>query len=252
MSLKEDSGKKIRKKKAQWKIDTVADFEVMEDTFLKERLLSKDPTVKGTVRVTGGAVKNFNIEIPRNTRPLTDRMKVRIFDILAKDIAKKTILDLYAGSGSFGIEALSRGAKKATFIDASKYAEMVLKHNLEKTGYASSSEIIKMKADEFLLKSVTREKGSKWENGVTFDIIFIDPPYKLYNKKQLYKIEDTITSAGKLLTGVEDTRVKFKGVVIVKHPRHYPIEKLNPEGLKLFETLEFGLNSISIYILKTK
>ena len=252
MSLKEDSGKKIRKKKAQWKIDTVADFEQMEDTFLKERLLSKEPTIKGTVRVTGGQVKNFNIEIPRNTRPLTDRMKVRIFDILAKDIANKTVLDLYAGSGSFGIESLSRGAKSATFVDASKYADIVLKHNIEKTGYTSNSEVIKMKVDEFLLKNVTKEIGSKWENGNSFDIIFIDPPYKLYNKKQLYRIEHTITEAGKLLTGVHNPKARFKGVVIMKHPRHYPIEKLNPEGLKLLESLEFGLNSITIYILTKK
>ena len=112
MSLKFDSSKKLRKEKRKHKVESWEEFEEREDILLKERLHSKEPTISAVVRITGGKAKNFKIEIPRNSRPLTDRMKVRIFDVLREDISNKTILDLYAGAGSFGLEALSRGAER--------------------------------------------------------------------------------------------------------------------------------------------
>ena len=127
MSLKHDSFKKIRKEKKKWRLDTPEDFIEMEDAFLKERLMSKEPTITTTVRITGGKARNFTLEVPKATRPMTDRMKVRVFDILREDIVNKDILDLYAGAGSFGLEALSRGAKSATFVDASKMQILFLK-----------------------------------------------------------------------------------------------------------------------------
>ena len=100
MSLKHDSFKKIRKEKNKWRLDTPEDFIEMEDAFLKERLMSKEPTITTTVRITGGKARNFTLEVPKATRPMTDRMKVRVFDILREDIVNKDILDLYAGAGS--------------------------------------------------------------------------------------------------------------------------------------------------------
>ena len=123
MSLKHDSFKKVRKEKNKWRLNTPEDFEEMEDTFLKERMQSKEPTITTTVRITAGKAKNFNLEVPKATRPMTDRMKIRIFDILREDLVNKSILDLYAGAGSFGFEAISRGAKHSTFVDASKNVE---------------------------------------------------------------------------------------------------------------------------------
>ena len=133
MSLKFDSSKKLRKEKTKHKVESWEDYEEREQIFLKERLQSKEPTISAVVRVTGGKAKNFKIEIPRNTRPLTDRMKVRIFDVLREEIASKDVLDLYAGAGSFGLESLSRGAKEVTFVDASKQADFVLKKNVAHT-----------------------------------------------------------------------------------------------------------------------
>ena len=83
MSLKHDSFKKVRKEKNKWRLNTPEDFEEMEDTFLKERMQSKEPTITTTVRITAGKAKNFNLEVPKATRPMTDRMKIRIFDILS-------------------------------------------------------------------------------------------------------------------------------------------------------------------------
>jgi len=239
MSLKIDSAKKLRKEKNKWK--SSQDWQEVakkEEEFHKERIRHKSPTITGQVRVTAGKAKNIMIDIPKTTRPLTDRMKVRIFDILNKDIVNKTVLDLYAGTGSFAIEALSRGAKKATLVDASKQAFRVLEKNLAKTGFTNKTEVIKSKTDEYLSKAVKSEE--------TFEIIFMDPPYKLFNTKKTLKMEKTINQASKLLP----TKKKFKGVIIIKHPKRYPIKKLQFDNLEILETFKFGLNSVSFLIVK--
>lgn len=243
MSLKFDSSKKLRKEKTKHKVESWEEYEQREQEFLKERLLSKEPTIQADVRITGGKAKNFKIEIPRNTRPLTDRMKVRIFDILREDIANKKILDLYAGAGSFGLESLSRGAKEVTFVDASKQADLILKKNIAHTGFLPQAEVIKSKVEDFIVKYANSD--------ILFDIIFMDPPYKLYNTKRVSKMEDVINSTSKFLPGVNNPKCKtFKGALIIKHPRRYPIDTLGYKYIKKVETYDFGLNSISFFIVK--
>lgn len=245
MSLKYDSAKKLRKEKKKWKVETPEEYEDMEDTFLKERILHRDPTIKGFVRVTGGKVKNFKLEIPKTTRPLTDRMKVRIFDILKQDIQNKKILDLYAGAGSFGLEALSRGAKHVTFVEASKYAYHAIQKNIEKTGFTSQTEVIKSKVEDFLFKKIATKPIE------TFDIIFLDPPYKLFNTKKTFKMATTINSASQLLPGIANPSTKsFKGALILKHPKRYPLRSIDIKNMELVESIQFGLNSISFFIAK--
>lgn len=240
MSLKIDSAKKLRKEKSKWqKTEDWKEVVEKEEEFLKERLRHKEPTITGKVRVTGGKAKNILIDIPKTTRPLTDRVKVRIFDILNKDISGKRILDLYAGTGSFAIEALSRGAEEATLVDAAKHSYKILQSNVLKTGFLTNTEVIRSKVDDYLQKAIKSEE--------VFDIIFLDPPYKLFNTKKLFKMENTINMTSKLLP-IDDK--KFKGVVIVKHPRRYPLEKLQLDTLKIFETYKFGLNSVSVLIVK--
>jgi len=243
MSLKFDSSKKLRKEKGKHKVESWEDFEQREQVFLKERFLSKEPTISASVRITGGKAKNFNIEIPRNTRPLTDRMKVRIFDVLGKEIANKTVLDLYAGAGSFALESLSRGAKEATLVDASKQADLVIRKNIAHTGYLPQAEVVKSKVEDFLAKNIN--------TGRTWDIIFMDPPYKLYNTKRVFKMQENINSISKFLPGIQNPKRKqFKGALIIKHPNRYPIDTLELEHIKKVDTYEFGLNSISLYIVK--
>lgn len=247
MSLKHDSFKKLRKEKNKWKVDTPEDFEQREDTFLKEKLQSKEPDINTAVRVTGGKVKNFSIEIPKATRPMTDRMKIRIFDILKEDIVKKDILDLYAGAGSFGLEALSRGANSVVFVDASKNANFVLKKNVSHTGFLTQSDIVKAKTEEYLYSMVNQEGEEK----KIFDIIFIDPPYKLFNTKKVFKMETILNMASQLLPGVaQPSKKRFKGALIVKHPKRYDLRKLNLENIKIVEEIELGLNTITFFIVK--
>ena len=243
MSLKFDSSKKLRKEKTKHKVESWEEFEQREQVFLKERFLSKEPTISASVRITGGKAKNFKIEIPRNTRPLTDRMKVRIFDAIGRDIANKTVLDLYAGAGSFALESLSRGAKEATLVDASKQADLGIRKNIAHTGFLPQAEVIKSKVEDFISKNKDTQR--------TWDIIFMDPPYKLYNTKRVFKMQETINSISKFLPGIQNpNKRQFKGALVIKHPKRYPIDTLELKHIKKVDTYEFGLNSISLYIVK--
>lgn len=245
MSLRQDSDHKIRKEKSKWKtrIQSWEDYEDMENHFLKEKAKHEEPAIKGTVRIIAGKAKGVQIEIPRGTRPVTDRMKTQLFDVLREDIANRTVLDLYAGSGAFGLEALSRGAKSAKLVDATKHAEKALNDNVKKTGFLLDAEVIRSKVELFIPDAISNEEQ--------YEVIFMDPPYKLFNKKDFTKITEVMGLTSQLLPGVQNWNTKlYKGVIIVKHPRMYPIEKLELTHLRLFETFTFGSNALTFFAVK--
>jgi 16S rRNA (guanine966-N2)-methyltransferase len=119
------------------------------------------------VRVIAGSAKGRVLRPPRTcaTRPITDRAKESLFGILAPRIPEARFLDLFAGTGSVGIEALSRGAARATFVERSGPALAGIRHNLEVTGLAARAEVIGRDVFGYL-----REKP------VPFDVIFVAPP----------------------------------------------------------------------------
>jgi 16S rRNA (guanine966-N2)-methyltransferase len=119
------------------------------------------------VRVIAGSAKGRVLRPPRTsaTRPITDRAKESLFAILAPRIPGRRFLDLFAGTGSVGIEALSRGAARATFVERSGPALTGLRHNLEVTGLAERAEVIGRDAFGYLQ-----------EAPVPFDVIFVAPP----------------------------------------------------------------------------
>ena len=119
------------------------------------------------MRVIAGSAKGRVLRPPRAaaTRPITDRAKESLFGILAPRIPEARFLDLFAGTGSVGIEALSRGAAHATFIERSGPALAGLRHNLDITGLAERAEVIGR--DVF---------GYLREAPVPFDVIFVAPP----------------------------------------------------------------------------
>ena len=120
------------------------------------------------MRVISGKVRGLKLKSPEGeeTRPTLDRVKEAMFSMLLPYLSDATVLDLFAGSGALGIEALSRGSKKAVFVDNSDKAIAFIKQNISAAGFENSSFVSKDNADSFL-KS-TNEK---------FDIIFLDPPY---------------------------------------------------------------------------
>ena len=113
-----------------------------------------------------------------NTRPTLDRVKEALFNIIQYDLEGSYILDLFAGSGSLGIESLSRKAKFCAFCDNSYEAISIIKKNIEKTRFNDLSKVYNMAYDKALLKMK--------DDDLKFDIVFLDPPYETdYIQKSL-------------------------------------------------------------------
>ena len=100
-------------------------------------------------------------------RPTGDKVKEALFSSIQFDIEGRRILDLFAGSGQLGIEALSRGAQSATFVDINDASLKVVKQNLDSTGLSDKAQVVKSDYATFALRSTQK-----------FDIAFLDPPYQ--------------------------------------------------------------------------
>lgn len=122
------------------------------------------------MRIITGSAKGAVLKTPEGlaTRPTAEKVKEAVFSALQFDLEGRTFLDLFAGSGQMGLEALSRGASRAVFIDESRDAMDVVKENAKKTGFFDRSHFLVSDYRNYLRKAAGRE---------TFDIVFIDPPY---------------------------------------------------------------------------
>lgn len=136
------------------------------------RLLSKEGQEWGRkgnkMRVITGTARGMKLEAPEGlaTRPTSDMAKEAIFSILHFELEQAMVLDLFAGSGQLGIEALSRGARSCIFVDSSREAQEVIRRNLAATRLAPQARVAAMDAEAFLHGCKDR-----------FDIILLDPPY---------------------------------------------------------------------------
>lgn len=104
------------------------------------------------------------------TRPTSERIKEAIFSSIQFDVEGRRVLDLFAGSGQMGLEALSRGASKATFIDLSREAMEIVKQNAKITGFFDKSHFLVSDWRNYIRKASGREQ---------FDLVFVDPPYAM-------------------------------------------------------------------------
>lgn len=105
-----------------------------------------------------------------NTRPTSERAKEAVFSMLQFDIEGREVLDLFAGSGQMGLEAVSRGAASAVFVDKSKDAIAIIGKNIEKTKLSDACRVFCADTQDYIKTAKGRKK---------FDIVFIDPPYAL-------------------------------------------------------------------------
>ncbi len=147
------------------------------------------------MRVIAGVRKGLKLKSPDgiNTRPTTDRVKESIFNIIQTYLPSNRVLDLFAGSGAMGIEALSRRCEHCTFVEYDKKAFSVVKNNINLAGFEGSSELVFSDSLHFL-NSVLKP----------FDIIFLDPPY---NKGFLSPVLSLI---------IENNLLTDDGIVIVE------------------------------------
>jgi 16S rRNA (guanine(966)-N(2))-methyltransferase RsmD len=123
------------------------------------------------VRVIAGTYGGRRLQAPggTDTRPTADRVREALFSILAGRVEDARVLDLFAGSGALGIEALSRGAAEATFVDRAAGAIRAIGANLEALG--ADALVVRAEAVRFL--------GGASRSGRSYDLVFLDPPYRL-------------------------------------------------------------------------
>ena len=119
------------------------------------------------MRVISGSVRGRKLKTPggNDIRPTADLIKESIFNIIQFDIEGRRVLDIFAGTGQLGIEALSRGARSAVFVDSSLQAVKLINENLALCGFSENARAMRCDALKFL------------QNAEKFDLIFIDPPY---------------------------------------------------------------------------
>ncbi|MDD2337321.1 MAG: 16S rRNA (guanine(966)-N(2))-methyltransferase RsmD [Geobacteraceae bacterium] len=127
------------------------------------------------MRVIGGSSRGRRLQTPRglSIRPTSDKVKESLFNILAGILGpldECAVLDIFAGTGNLGIEALSRGAKSAVFVDNSRESTTIIAKNLSSTGFRDRSRVI--------LKDFCQALGMLESAGDVFQLIFFDPPYQ--------------------------------------------------------------------------
>lgn len=177
------------------------------------------------MRVITGSARGIRLLAPKgmDTRPTLDQVKEAIFSILQFEIEGRRVLDLFAGSGQMGIEALSRGARSAVFVDMRKDACDVVRANLEKTHLAQKAQIIR--ADYLGYLSRCHEQ---------FDLIFLDPPYA----------EIFLENAMKSISEIDI--LSECGILIAESP----VEKTLPAqvgSLLCSRTYRYGRVAVSVY-----
>jgi 16S rRNA (guanine(966)-N(2))-methyltransferase RsmD len=124
------------------------------------------------MRVIAGKAKGRRLKTPkgRGIRPTADRVKEALFNILPHDLSGRKVLDLFAGTGNLGMEALSRGAEEAVLVEASRGAARLIEENLRTLGFENSSRV--------LTAPVLRSLRMLSQRGERFDLVFLDPPYE--------------------------------------------------------------------------
>lgn len=150
------------------------------------------------MRIIGGVLARRILRFPKTyrIRPMTDRGKETIFNVLGRAAESAFVLDLFAGSGSLGIESLSRGAQHVYFVDSEKMAIRCITQNLEALGLESRAKVLKM--------PVARALDRLKRQHEKFDLVFSDPPYnKGLTKKTLRLLDrsDTLRPAGVVVAG---------------------------------------------------
>lgn len=156
-----------------------------------------------------------------STRPTLDRVKESLFNKLQGEIQDSIVLDLFAGTGALGIEALSRGAKEAVFVDNHVEAVKVIKKNIENTKNLDKSIVINNDYN-LALKKLSDENKK-------FNIVFLDPPYKsnlAYQALQKIIMSDLLTEDGTVIIETDDIKKEE--------------EILNVQGIEIFDKRKYG------------
>lgn len=179
------------------------------------------------MRVIAGIAKGKKLKAPKgNIRPLSDQVKEALFNILQRKVAGSYFLDLFAGTGSVGIEALSRGAKLSFFVEFNKKHVQVIRENLSNCGFQDRSEVYAL--DVLRALKILKRKGAK------FDIIFLGAPY------DSPLLEKALLDLG----GAE--LLNESGLVIAEHRKQHLLQEEYGK-LKNFRVTKYGETVLTFY-----
>ena len=181
------------------------------------------------LRVISGTAKGHKLKTVKgiSTRPTYDRVKEAIFNIIAYRIENSVVLDVFAGTGSLGIEALSRGAGKAVFLDKSADCIDVINENLSRAKLSHRAEVY--------LSDFSKGIEKLYNKGLKFDIIILDPPYnKNFIIETLKKLK-------------KDDIMEDDGIIVAEHSMSDGLQN-DIEGFVLIDSRKYGDTMISILV----
>ena len=175
------------------------------------------------MRIITGAARGKRLVTPegRDVRPTPERVKEGLFSALQFDIEGRRVLDLFAGSGQLGLEALSRGAESAVFVDASDSSVKIVKQNIELTGFENKAKVFR--SDYASFTAACRD---------TFDIVFLDPPY----------------NAGLLMPAVKAVLPLMSdyGTIVCEHPPEVELQD-TVGGFSVHKIYRYGKVLVTVY-----
>ena len=181
------------------------------------------------MRVVTGEAKGRKLKTPKipGTRPIMDRVKTALFDILSTEVSDACFLDLFAGTGSVGIEALSRGAAHATFIEMNHKILQLVRENLQITGLADRADVLHSDAFKFLQAKQQR----------SYDIIYIAPPqYEELAARALALVDSSTLWADEAL------------VIVQIHPKERPgVAAIACKHFQLTDERRYGSTLLMFY-----
>ncbi len=185
------------------------------------------------MRVIAGKARRLILKTPEgyDTRPTTDRIKETLFNILNPYLADADFLDLFSGSGAIGIEALSRGAKYAAFVENDRAALDCIKSNLKLTKLDSQSDIYPIGVFEAIKALEIR--------GKVFDVVFMDPPYNSYFERDV------------LLALQESNIIYCDTIIVIEASKQISLDFLKDTRFRVFKTKEYKTNQ-HIFLEKIK
>ncbi len=183
------------------------------------------------MRIIAGEAKGRHIKAPRGcrTRPMRDFVREAVFSMLAERVTGAAVLDLFAGSGSLGLEALSRGAREAVFVDRGGEPCRIIQENLDMLGMSDRGKVVRADILDYLRKSARRRPP--------FNLIFIDPPYRI-DLRYRQEILKRLAEGGFLAPS---------SVVIMEAPLR-SATPLPPAGVRHLERRRYGETAVDVYV----